>query len=252
MNNIAYKLLNRLASFVVSLVTTIRMFTGWSENKLVGVVILAKTDSKISERVTQMCITSICVLNRTRCAVVVIESGQFTKYKNAEVITPDVPFGYNEFMCIGIEHLRSQYNPDYYLLINNDVVVLSRSIDTLVCSGVASASPVDPTKEEQFGIPRPTLGYSIRYHVLGWALFVRADLISHFGCEQLFPRDIRFYWQDNHYSDFIRHYCIKHYVIPRAQMIHLESATTTSDVTDVMLNNGDYETYMQKINLLNP
>lgn len=227
-----------------------RWTSRWNRKKVVGVVILAKSDSKIVIRITQMCINSLIKLNTTPLKVLVIESGDPYVYQNAEVITPNIPFAYNEFMCIGVEYLRNSYNPDFFLLMNNDVTGLPGAIDHMVCSGIASASPIDPTGEEQSSICRPTKGYSVRYHVVGWALFIRADLISRFGSDGLFPQDIRFYWQDYHFADFLKHHGVDHYVLPKARMIHLESASTTSDVSERMENNGDYQIYLSKVNAL--
>jgi hypothetical protein len=240
----------RFKSVYVTVVTTFRIAIGWNRKKLVGVIILAKSDSVLVIRMTQMCINSLIALNTTALKVIVIESGNNTAYRNAEVITPNIPFAYNEFMCIGIDSLRSRYNPDFFLLMNNDVVVLPGAVDQMVSSGAASVCPIDPTGEEQSSICRPTTGYSVRYHVVGWALFIRADLITRFGSDGLFPHDIRFYWQDYYFADFLKHHGVDHYVLPKSKMIHLESASTTQDVSEQMENNGDYQVYLSKVKAL--
>lgn len=247
---ILQKLYRRIDSIFITIRTTLRILFRWNLKKVVGVVILAKSDSKVAIRLTQMCVNSLIALNSTTVRVVVVESGSRNDYRNAEVIIPNIPFAYNEFMCIGIEHLRDKFSPDFFLLMNNDVIVLPRSVDYMVCSGIASVSPIDPTGTEQSSIRRPTKGYSIRYHVLGWALFLRSDLITRFGSAGLFPHDIRFYWQDNYFADFLEYHGIDHYVMPNAKMIHLESASTTPDISEQMENNGDYRVYLDKIESL--
>lgn len=240
----------RIDSMRVSLMIRSRALVRWHKRKTVGVVILAKSDSKQSIRMTQMCINTVIKLNSSNCRVVVVESGSYNEYANAKVLVPDFDFAYNLFLCAGIRFLDQWCCPDYYLILNNDVAVLPSSIDELVNADVLSASPIDPTGSEQSGIRRPTRGYSVRYHVLGWALFLKAELVEKFGSEVLFPNDIKFYWQDHYYAEVIKHHGVKHFVIPSSQMLHLESATTTKEVHIQMENNGDYEAYVLNMNRL--
>jgi GT2 family glycosyltransferase len=67
--------------------------------------------------------------------------------------------------------------------------------------------------------------------------------------DQLFPEDIRFYWQDNFYSEYIKAYGIPHYVIPRSKFVHFESSS--SDISTHMQENGDYFLYQSRITKLN-
>lgn len=240
--------LGRITSIGLSCRISYRLMTGWQKSKYVGVVILSNSFSDDIVNMTQRCIDSIVSLNTCKIEVLVVESGPLHDYANASVLQISEPFAYNKFLCEGIKSYTRKGEVDYLLVLNNDVLCFDKAIDVLVCAGVPSSSPVNPIGVEQSSIPRPTLGYSVRYHLLGWALMIDAAMFSKHNPDQLFPEDIRFYWQDNYYSDFIKAHDIAHYVIPKSKIVHFESSSV--DISSHLQDNGDYLLYQSRISKL--
>lgn len=198
------------------LITTIRRPT-------VGVIILANSATDSYIEMTQRCIDSIHKQNNSQCEIVVVESGPVHRFENACVIKPDEPFNYNLYLQIGIRHFHETSQVEYFVFLNNDLICFPNAIDHLISSGELSSSPVDPLNCAQKGITSPTFGYSIRYHVVGWAICTKATLVNRIGPANLFPVSLEFFYQDDFYAQVIKGQAVRHAVIPHAKIVHLES-----------------------------
>jgi hypothetical protein len=211
----------------------------------VGVVILARSESVDIIRMTQRCIDSLVLQNQCEMHVVVVESGPKCEYQYADVVRPSEDFNYNLYVRFGIEHIKSCGERQYYVILNNDLIAYPGAIDKLVRTGLLSSSPVNPIHRDQTGINKITFGYSIRYHLVGWAICMRSELLCHVSLEELFPSDFPFHHQDNYYAHVLRRNAIVHAAVPSSKIVHFEG--TSHLLRPDLLNNNSEAVYRDKI-----
>jgi glycosyltransferase involved in cell wall biosynthesis len=216
----------------------------------VGLIILSNSKTAEIASMTQRAIDSVLLQNRSFIQIVVVESGPDTNYNHADVVNPKVTFNYNQFLKIGIKYLQSTCAFDYYMVMNNDVLAYPMAIDNLVKYGLDSCSPVDPINPEQFGIVKPTFGYDIRYHVVGWAICMRSRLFAKRSLDELFPNEFSFYFQDNYYAHVIKAAGVVHAAVPHSKMVHFEGISHT--LKPELLNDDSVTVFLGKRSGMKP
>jgi hypothetical protein len=189
----------------------------------VGVVILSNSASASIIEMTQRCIDSVMLQNYSQCEILVVESGAVHQYGNATVIKPSTSFNYNRYLQLGIEWFREHAQVESYLFLNNDILCFDHAIDHLMASGEQSSCPVDPLNYSQSGIVSSTFGYSVRYHLVGWAICASAKLVNQIGSKVLFPDELEFFYQDDYYVEVLKQNKIRHAVVPMSKILHFES-----------------------------
>jgi hypothetical protein len=216
----------------------------------VGLIILSNSKTDEIASMTQRAIDSVLLQNRSFIQIVVVESGPDINYNHAKVVNPKITFNYNQFLKIGIRHLQSTCASDYYIVLNNDVLAYPMAIDNLVIHGLDSCSPVNPINPEQFGIVKPTFGYEIRYHVVGWAICMRSRLFAKRSLDELFPTEFSFYHQDNYYAHVIKEAGVVHAAVPLSKVVHFEG--TSHALKPDVLNNESETVFLDKTMVIKP
>jgi GT2 family glycosyltransferase len=79
---------------------------------------------------TLECIESIKKLNIKNYKIIVVENGsldsttnELKKVQNIDVIYNEENFGFAKGNNIGIRYANQEFNPDYYVVINNDIII---------------------------------------------------------------------------------------------------------------------------------
>ncbi len=163
--------------------------------------------------------------------ILVIESNKNLKpyqYSNTKTIYPDVEFGYNKYLNIGINLTSNKY----ICFCNNDLVYHKNWAGQIIAAmendqAMLSAGPYCPTfhKNEGFDENGPPLqGY---FGVLGgWCIFVKREVFNTIG---LFDEKLVFWYSDADYCQTLIKYQVKHCLVPLSKVTHLgsESLKTT-------------------------
>ena len=191
----------------------------------VGIVILSRSQSIDIIRMTQRCIDSLLLQNRSKLHIVVVESGPRCEYQNADVLVPEEDFNYNLYVKMGLNHIMATDSSHYYVILNNDIIAFPGAIDRLIQTGLLSSSPVNPLHCDQTGVTKITFGYSIRYHLVGWAICMRTELFRRITLDDLFPTDFAFHHQDNYYAHMLNTHGVVHAAVPAAKIVHFEGAS---------------------------
>jgi GT2 family glycosyltransferase len=164
--------------------------------------------------------------------VLVIESNpEAAPYtgRNVQTLYPTVPFGYHTYMNLGIQGTSAPY----VCLCNNDLVFHPGWATALLQAfehdpTLSSASPVCSIHHPGVGIQPDSgtyTGYGIRREVAGWCLFFRRSMLDITG-----PLDERFkFWfADNDYAMTLQKHGLRHALISRSIVDHVESKTLLS------------------------
>jgi GT2 family glycosyltransferase len=141
-----------------------------------------------------------------------------------ETLVPDEPFNFNRFYNLGLEKCESEY----VWLLNNDLVFEPGSTDEILKvfssdESLLSASPWEPvTHAKHKDMADVLYGYSIIRYVCGWAIFVKKKIFDIIG-----PYDERFvfWYQDNDYAENLKLHGLKHALVRKSVVHHLESVS---------------------------
>lgn len=198
----------------------------------VDIIILSLAKNEQLRAVTEVCLESLLASEdpaRIGFRVLVLESNpEALPYagRGVETLFPKEPFGYHKYMNLGIAETR---NP-YVCLCNNDLYFTPGWASELLRSFTAepdlySASPICSLYHPSVGISENTgvhYGYGIRQEVSGWCLFFRREMLDITG-----PLDERFlFWfADNDYAKTLEKHGLKHALVTRSVVNHLESKT---------------------------
>ncbi|WP_044399017.1 glycosyltransferase family 2 protein [Lacinutrix sp. Hel_I_90] len=200
-----------------------------------SLIVLSKTDKDSIFKMNVECFNTF--IDSAKKAgvdyeIILIESNVNANYnytvKNFEIITPVESFNFHKFLNIGVEHA----NGDYFILSNNDVVFnvnwLKESIKVMVNNPkIVSSSPLDPKTNK---LPKKLiennnylLGYQIQKHLTGWCIVIHKSV---FNTIKKLDERFEFYYADNDYAMQLQKYNIKHALITKAIVHHLESGNS--------------------------
>jgi hypothetical protein len=202
----------------------------------IDVVCLSKTSNDDLYTMTRNCITSLHNSEDDyKFNIHIIESDFNSQYYYSDICTtylkPNIKFNYNKFLNISNQFLSKEW----VIVINNDVIFeknwFSKIIDIYnKDNSILSFSPKDPCHFSKY-FPgyfndknlTHVSGYNISEHVHGWCLVIHKsvwDLVSPFD------ENFDMYYQDNDYSETIKHHNIKHCIVRDSIVHHLGSKTT--------------------------
>jgi len=135
------------------------------------------------------------------------------------------PFNYNAAVQFALKDLDR--NPsDFFTLLNNDVIAFRDSLwfmekALLAEYGVVSAWSATTLVQQSFTCD--VEGYRAGHTFSGWAWMTTFKVIDRIGVENLFPEELAFWYQDNFLLDVFQKNRIRHALIRKARIDHLES-----------------------------
>ena len=158
----------------------------------------------------------------------VIESNkdlQPYQYPGTKTIYPDVPFGYNRYMNIGI----SMTSNTYVCLCNNDLIFHLNWATELIAAFnkypiLESANPycatIDYDEKIKKGgnIIRRDKNLKVNGILTGWCIFVKRSIFNKIG---LLDEQFTFWYADNDYDMTLRKYGVKHALVKSSLVSHL-------------------------------
>lgn len=157
----------------------------------IDIVILSFAQTEELKQVTANCLSSLVASEdpeHIKFNIIVVESQKDLKpfeYEHGQTIYPDVPFGYNRYMNIGI----SMTSAKYICLCNNDLLFHPQWATEILkpfqnYRGLSSASPMCTIHHTKLGM-EPNIGllpgYRERVEVSGWCLFFKRKILSLIG-----------------------------------------------------------------------
>ncbi|AXT20758.1 glycosyltransferase [Flavobacteriaceae bacterium AU392] len=160
--------------------------------------------------------------------IILIESNKTNNWnydlEHLKVIMPKGKFNFHKFLNIGVDNAEGTF----YILSNNDVVFDKNwLLEILKVSqgnkNILSFSPFDAnanklskqaTKNNDY-----IVGYDIQKHITGWCLVIHKKVFD--DIKQLDER-FNFYYADNDYAMMLRKFNIKHALVTKAFVSHLE------------------------------
>jgi GT2 family glycosyltransferase len=166
--------------------------------------------------------------------IIVLESNKSLKpfiYSNCKTIYPNQKFGYHKFLNIGI----SATNNPYLCLCNNDLIFHKNWASEIlkainVDHQLYSLSPACPLYHKDIISSSDNLisyGYEKRSHITGWAIFVKRDIFNIIG---KLDEHFKFWYCDDDYIETLKHYNIKHAIVYKSLVTHLESTTINNGI----------------------
>jgi len=157
--------------------------------------------------------------------ILVIESNKGAvpyDFPGTKTIYPDVKFGYNKYMNIGI---RETHN-DYVCLCNNDLVFhkgwASAILDAMGNDpAMMSASPYCPIFHKNNGFDENGPVQEGYFGVLGgWCIFMKRKIFDTIG---LLDEKLIFWYCDADYCKTLEKFGVKNCLVPASKVTHLGS-----------------------------
>ena len=203
-----------------------------------SVVILAMTSNEELYKMTSHCIESF-LANTPDISfeIIVVESNK--KYADSEfiypdfvkIIIPDSHFNFHKFLNIGIRESQGEY----IALCNNDLIFHENWFAEILKvaernPSIKSFSPNGTTSvlgsEQDFAI-----GHKVQTHVKGWCLVVESQV---FQTIKYLDETFDFYYADNDYAMSLKTHNIKHAIVYKSYVEHLEkkSSDVLSDASN--------------------
>ena len=199
-----------------------------------SLIVLAKTDSEFIFKMNEDCfntfIKSIEYIDST-FEIILIESNEKANYvysiQNLKIITPKADFNFHKFLNIGIKEASG----NYYILSNNDVKYTKEWLANL--QNVAFNNPkiesFSPYDQKSNKLPMESiksnsfiLGYQIQKHLTGWCIIMHKNVINKI---KKLDEKFNFYYADFDYAMQLQKYNIKHALVTKAIVNHLESVS---------------------------
>jgi hypothetical protein len=160
--------------------------------------------------------------NEVNVSICIVESGIHLPDLPADYyFKPEIPFHYNLFIRYALDRIDIT-RFDSVVISNDDVIPHNGAVDSLLFSGFDSCSPIDPSCIRWKNVKRPTIGYSIEYHLNGWCLHLSSAVLARLGPDLLFHDRYNFNAQDIYYSKLLEAAGVIHAVVPHSKVIHLE------------------------------
>lgn len=194
-----------------------------------SLIALSKTSSDSIYNMNCNCFNSFIqsALNaNVEYEIILIESHSNKRYTydSVKIITPVEEFNFHKFLNIGIE----QANGDYYILSNNDVVFDIEWLAELIAVSkenprLKSFSPYDKGSNKlskQLIMGNNYIeGYEIQKHLTGWCIITHKTI---FNKLKKLDETFNFYYADFDYALSLQKINIKHALVTKAKVKHLE------------------------------
>lgn len=218
--------------------------------KTLDVLVLSNGNDEPHRRLTRQCLETlrdqrtphrlqIFVAESCACAETLAEYAAVFQDGPADrpyrAFASPAPFNFNRTVQVGLEFM-DRFPPvepaaqNAVLISNNDVTYESDCLERLLqaLDEVDSVSPWMPGYHDELhggdaSNGELRLGYDILKYVAGWSYAFNRNLLGRedwLAPAKLFPEQLHFWYQDNFYSDVLRHYGIRHALVRGAQAVH--------------------------------
>lgn len=195
-----------------------------------SVVILALTTNEDLYKITTQCIASLLESEPNIAPeIIIVESNknylstEFRFDNSVHVIIPESDFNFHRFLNIGINAATG----DYIALCNNDLIFHPNWFSEIleVASknpSIKSFSPHDTDvpllRNKEFEI-----GFTVQHHIKGWCFVVKREIIKK---RNFLDESFSFYYADNDYAMWLRNNNIKHALVSKSRVDHLEKKSS--------------------------
>jgi GT2 family glycosyltransferase len=191
-----------------------------------SVIILAFTTTEGLFEMTCNCINSLTTSESSvEMEIIVVESNKnyvnsgFVYPEYVKVIIPESNFNFHKFLNIGIKQARGEY----IALCNNDLIFYKNWFSEILKIHnenpiIESFSPSGKIDDYNF-VKEFELGYKVRKHLMGWCIVVHKDIFDKMG---FLDETFDFGYADNDYAMSLKKYNIKHALVNRSKVEHLE------------------------------
>ena len=195
-----------------------------------SVIILALTTSKELYQMTSDCVNSLFLSqSNMKIEVIIIESNKnyaATEWQYpsvVKVIIPDSDFNFHKFLNIGIRASKGEF----IALCNNDLIFHANWFTEILHvkntnPELKSFSPNETifTKQTEKSF---IVGFKIRHQLKGWCIVVERNIFEKLG--QL-DESFDFYFADNDYAMSLRVNNLKHALVCKSYVEHLEKRSS--------------------------
>jgi GT2 family glycosyltransferase len=197
----------------------------------IDIIILSYAKTEALKQITLDCVDSLFRSENTKNIffdTLVIESNRAMKpyqYPGTKTIYPDVAFGYNRYLNIGI---KATNNP-FVCLCNNDLVFHQDWATELLKAFrqypvLSSANPYsqnfdyDIRIKEGANVIRRDKTMDMNGVLTGWCIFAKRSIFKKIG---LFDEQFTFWYADNDYDQTLRKHGLKHALVKSSLVTHL-------------------------------
>lgn len=195
-----------------------------------SVVILSMTKSEDLFNMTYNCINSLIDSeDGIDIEIILVESNK--EYEKSDfkypgfvkVIIPQESFNFNKFLNIGIKEASG----NYIALCNNDLIFQDRWFSEILVVAenddeIMSFSPIGKPLSDSINSSYE-IGYKVMTHIKGWCIVVKRELFQKIG---MLDETFDFYFADNDYAMTLRSKNIKHALVFKSHVIHLEKQSS--------------------------
>ncbi|OEK08844.1 hypothetical protein A8C32_00785 [Flavivirga aquatica] len=205
---------------------------------LISLIVLSKTDNEDVFKMNLNCFKSF-ILSAEKAnfsyEIILVESNKKVAYNykvdKLKIVTPNKEFNFHTFLNIGVDNAKG----DLYVLSNNDVVYSENWLVELdkvrkLNKEILSFSPYDSKSNK---LPKQSiaendfvLGYDIQKHLTGWCIIADKKVFK--SIKKLDER-FNFYYADNDYAMKLIKYNIKHALVTKALVQHLEWQSSSNE-----------------------
>lgn len=197
----------------------------------IDIIILSYAKTDELKQITLDCIESLAASENPGEILfntLVIESNKEMRpyqYPGAKTIYPDVPFGYNKYMNIGINATNN-----FYLCLCNNDLIFHQGWATEILKAfrqypkLSSANPYsenmgyDARLKNMGNVIRSDENLDINGILTGWCIFVKRSVFKKIG--QLDER-FTFWYADDDYNLTLRKFGFKHALVKSSLVTHL-------------------------------
>lgn len=221
---------------------------------IVDVCIISYAKTPDLQQVTERGIESLLASeDKIKFNVIVVESNQDVKYDypNTTTLYTWKPFGYNSYLNFARNHGKAPF----VFLANNDLVYEKNWASNIIVEmnnnpKLLSASPfcLQTQKPEHFWNSNVHLGYTVRKHLAGWAIFQRREIYDIIGDLE---EAVDFWYSDNIYADQLMFHSVQHALVVNSVVHHhphnlgVTGTTTLSPNEMQEFTNGQHSKYEQ-------
>ena len=203
-----------------------------SEITEIDIVILSYAQTEELRQVTINGLNSLIASedpNQIKFNIIVVESQKDLKpfqYEHGQTVYPDVPFGYNRYMNIGI----SMTSAPYICLCNNDLIFYPNWATEILkpfnqYQDLSSASPMCTIHHTKLGATvgmGNIQGTHERTEVSGWCLFFKRSMLRLIG--QL-DENFIFRHASHDYTYLLQVLNLNHFLVTASVVDHLDHTT---------------------------
>ena len=214
-----------------------------------SVIILSITNNAEMFKMTSDCIDSLQRSEvKVNIEILIIESNK--NYTNSnwqypdfvKVIIPESNFNFHKFLNIGIRESTG----DFIALCNNDLIFTQNWFTEIL--HVKNRNPkiksFSPSETQYIGRSNDDFisGYKIRQHIKGWCIVVERDIFQKIG---YLDESFDFYFADNDYAMTLRMNNLKHALVCRSFVKHLEKKSSG----EILQKHDENNNFLSKYNV---